>query len=108
MKSKIVSCFVLFGLCLYSISFAQPPPPPFSMKPASTVETTQKAEQEKININTATAKELEKLPGIGKVLSKRIIEYRQKYGSFNDVKDITKVRGIGRKRYELIKDLIRI
>lgn len=54
---------------------------------------------EKINVNTATHKELQLLPGIGEVLAERIIEYRSK-SLFNDVKEITKVKGIGEATLE--------
>ena len=48
-----------------------------------------------VNINTAGAGELEKLPGIGPALAARIIEYREKNGPFRTADDITKVSGIG-------------
>ncbi|MCX7845154.1 MAG: helix-hairpin-helix domain-containing protein [Dictyoglomaceae bacterium] len=60
----------------------------------------------KININFATEKELESLPGIGPSLAKRIIEYREQKGPFKDLKDLEKVKGIGEKKIEQIKDLI--
>lgn len=62
----------------------------------------------KININTADAAELEKLPRIGPALSQRIIEYRDKNGSFKDIKDIKKVSGIGDKMFENMKDKITV
>lgn len=60
----------------------------------------------KININSAKQSELEELPGIGAVLAKRIIEYREQNGKFRLLEDIMKVSGIGTKKYENIKDLI--
>ena len=54
----------------------------------------------RININTCTKEELESLPGIGPVLAERIIEYREKNGSFKTIEDITKVSGIGAAIYE--------
>lgn len=61
-----------------------------------------------ININTASQKELEELPGIGPTLSQRIIEYREKNGYFQTIEDIKKVSGIGDKKFEAIKDLITV
>ncbi|MFP4466098.1 MAG: ComEA family DNA-binding protein [Candidatus Goldiibacteriota bacterium] len=49
----------------------------------------------RININTADAGEIMKLPGIGPVYAKRIIEFREKEGSFREKKDLIKVKGIG-------------
>jgi competence protein ComEA len=62
----------------------------------------------KININTATPNELEKLPGIGPVLAERIVEYREKAGPFSEKKDITKVNGIGDRKYDAIEEYITV
>ena len=60
----------------------------------------------KININTANSSTLQTLPGIGPVLSERIIEYRNQNGLFGIIDDIKDVSGIGEKKFEGIKDLI--
>lgn len=60
----------------------------------------------KININTADVTGLQALPGIGPILSERIIEYRNKNGLFGVIDDIKDVSGIGEKKFEGIKDLI--
>jgi len=60
----------------------------------------------KISINTANANMLQTLPGIGPVLSERIIEYRNQNGLFGVIDDIKDVSGIGEKKFEGIKDLI--
>ena len=57
-----------------------------------------------ININTADADKLATLSGIGKVKAEAIIEHRQKHGDFKDVYELTKVKGIGDKTLEKIKD----
>lgn len=62
----------------------------------------------KININTADLNELRRLPGIGPVLAQRIIDDRGKNGLFKNPEEITRVFGIGGRKYELIKDLITI
>jgi competence protein ComEA len=59
----------------------------------------------KININTCTKEELMSLPGIGDVLSDRIIEYR-KTTKFNTIEDIKNVSGIGEAKFNDIKELI--
>ena len=61
---------------------------------------------DKININTASAVELQKLYRIGPAISKRIIEYRQSYGDFETIEEIKEVKGIGDKIFEQIKDQI--
>ena len=65
-------------------------------------------ENEIININTATQAELEKLPGVGEKLAKRVIEYREKYGAFKDKRQIKRVNGIGDKKYQQMADHIEI
>ncbi len=57
-----------------------------------------------ININTATADELERLSGVGPVLAKRIVDYRQANGLFTDKKDLLKIKGIGPKLYERLRE----
>jgi competence protein ComEA len=60
----------------------------------------------KINVNTASAAELDRLPGIGEVLSVRIVEHRTKNGAFKSVDDLRKVSGLNNSVIEKIKDLI--
>ncbi len=62
----------------------------------------------KININTATAEQLDTLQGIGPVLAQRIVDFREREGRFERVEDIMKVSGIGPKVYENIKDSITV
>jgi competence protein ComEA len=60
----------------------------------------------KININTASAEDLQKLTGIGPSLSERIVEYRKTNGRFSKIEDLQKVSGIGESRFASIKDKI--
>jgi competence ComEA-like helix-hairpin-helix protein len=62
----------------------------------------------RININTASAKELETLPGIGKSLAERIIEHREKYGLFRRSEHLILVRGISDRRYRAFRNLISV
>jgi|GEM_PF-3549841 competence protein ComEA len=61
-----------------------------------------------ININTASAKELEALPGIGKGLAERIVEHRQKYGPFARPEHLLMVRGISEHRFLPLRDLVTV
>jgi len=62
----------------------------------------------KVNINTASAAELETLPRIGPKVAQRIVDFRTKNGNFKKIEEIMKVQGIGEKIYEQIKDLITV
>lgn len=62
----------------------------------------------KVNLNTATAAQLDALPGVGPVLAQRIIDYRERHGGFRSVSDLRQVDGIGDARYEQLKDLVSV
>lgn len=61
-----------------------------------------------ININTADAAELDKLPGIGPALAERIIQYRMEHGLFLQPEDLKKVSGIGNKTYAKMADMVTV
>lgn len=62
----------------------------------------------KININSATASELDTLAGIGPSYAARIIEYRDGHGGFKSIEEIKNVTGIGDATFSKIKDQIEI
>ena len=66
------------------------------------------SESDLVNINTADATELQKLYRVGPAVAKRIIEYREHNGKFQTVEDIKKVRGIGQRTFEKMKDKIAV
>lgn len=91
----------------------------FVKEPAETIVLTDYTEQDaavsafiaengKININTATAAELEKLNRIGPTLAQRIVEYRETVGGFRSIEEIQNVTGIGPTIYEDIKAQIEV
>ena len=57
----------------------------------------------KVNVNTATAEQFAALPGVGPKLGARIVEYRQKSGSFKSVQELMNVKGIGEKNFTKIQ-----
>lgn len=61
-----------------------------------------------ININTADEKELQNIRGVGPVIASRIVEYRTINGAFQSVEEIKKVRGIGEKTFQKMKDSITV
>lgn len=90
---KRLALVALFAFLVFSLSYAQNQP---------------KAGNTKINLNTATVTELQTLPRIGPKVAQRIVDYRTQNGPFKKVEDIMKVRGVGEKVFNQIKDLITV
>jgi len=65
-------------------------------------------QSDKININTADATELDKLPGIGPAKAADIIAYRESKGGFQTIEELKEVKGIGDKTFENLKDLVTV
>lgn len=59
-----------------------------------------------VNLNTATAADLDTLPGVGPKVAARIIEFRQKNGGFKKAEDLMNVKGIGEKQFLRLKPLV--
>jgi competence protein ComEA len=66
------------------------------------------AARAKINVNQASASELERVPGLGPKLSRRIVEYREANGTFQKLEDLVKVQGIGPISLEKIRDYLAV
>ena len=61
-----------------------------------------------INLNAATAAQLQTLPGVGASAAQRILDYRQKNGSFKKIEELMNVKGIGEKSFLKLKPLITV
>ena len=73
---------------------------------AVTTDTVSAAAVEKVNINTASVKELQKLEGIGRGVAQRIVEYREAHGPFKRGDDLRKVEGVGAATFERNRERI--
>ena len=62
----------------------------------------------KVNINTATAEQLDALPGVGPATAEKIIADREANGPFASPEDLKRVSGIGDKKYEELADLVSV
>jgi comEA protein len=63
---------------------------------------------DKVNLNTATAEQLQSLPGIGPAMAKLIIEHRTKAGKFIRIEEIMNIKGIGEKKFQKIKERLTV
>ncbi len=72
------------------------------------IEVVESVEIPVVNINTATAEELQLIKGIGPKLAARIINYREENGTFSTVDDLMQVRGIGSSKFEKIKENLKV
>ena len=61
-----------------------------------------------LNLNTATLRELETLPGVGPVLARRIIDFREKKGGFRRIEELLVIPGISERKWKLIKDRVEV
>jgi len=57
-----------------------------------------------LNLNTATPKQLEALPGIGPVLAKRIVDFREKKGGYKRIEELLAIPGISEKKWKVLRD----
>ena len=95
---SVAVALIALALSSTAVRAAQRPPAPSASAPSAIL----------INLNTATMAELESLPGIGAKTAERIIEHRQKNGSFKKIEELMNVRGVGEKSFLKLKPLITV
>lgn len=61
-----------------------------------------------VDLNAATAAQLESLPGIGATMAERILEYRLEHGDFSKIEELMNVRGIGEKSFLKLRPLVSV
>lgn len=108
-----MSAITLCGLLWIAGSFAtaQGPKKPSGSPVVSAQKKTAPAAAPmaaRLNLNTATAAQLDALPGIGPKTAQRILEYRQKIGGFKKIEQLMNVRGVGEKNFLRLKDRITV
>jgi len=97
----------LLALVIASLFIAAPSPSSASAQTARSA-STKAVTTGIVNINTASATDLEGLPGIGAKTAARIVEYRQKNGPFKKVEELMNVRGVGEKNFLKLKPQITV
>ena len=64
--------------------------------------------ERRLDLNRATQAELERLPGIGPGLAKRILDYKQSHGRYQTIEELREVKGIGEKRWRRLEPLLMV
>ncbi|HMS82430.1 MAG TPA: ComEA family DNA-binding protein [Nitrospira sp.] len=77
-------------------------------KSATSIKVVGQHDRMVVDLNRATADELEALPGIGAVLAQRVIAFRESAGRFRTVEDLRSVKGIGAKKFDRLKSLVTV
>lgn len=85
--------------------FAPPEPQPSEEAAANSAEDEDGEEpvtrvQFPLDINTATAEQLQFIPQVGDVMSRRIVQYREELGGYTDLEQLRNIKGVGDKTYE--------
>ena len=104
----VIFAFLALAICLSFVSCAKRQHQQSASVIGSNSATLHQNEPERININTASEKALEQLPGIGKGLAERIVDHRGKYGPFRRPEHLIIVRGISDRRFRMLRDLITV
>ena len=97
---------VLVALMLIPLCLAQPCSLAAGQETAPAKQPVQAGA--KVNINTASAEELETLPGVGPAMAQRILEYRKANGPFKRVEELLNVKGIGEKSFQRMRDKVTV
>lgn len=111
----LLACGVMLGIFIMqtrtagtiSVQRAAPDEPEKAVQTVAE-EPADATADDRLDLNTATAEDLQELPGIGKVIAQRIIDYRDLCGHFLDPEQLMEVDGIGEAKYEKIRDLVTV
>ena len=94
---------VALAIALTAPSFTSAQTPHAAAQPSA-----KKAPAAIVNLNTASAADLQTLPGIGAKTAARILDYRQKNGPFKKIEELMNIRGVGEKNFLKLKNQITV
>ena len=101
-RHRIATSLALAAALIAAMPAAHAAPTHAAAKPAPA------ADAKPVDVNHADAAALESVPGIGKSLAARIIDFREKNGAYQSVDDLLKVQGIGEKSLEKLKPYLTV
>ena len=96
------------GQKIYIPKKGEEPPPEIPQPEQNKATSNKQTNTTVVDINRATVEELTKLQGVGEGLAQRIVADRQKNGPFKTTEDLMRVSGIGQKKFDQLKDNIRV
>jgi competence protein ComEA len=102
MRRILIAIVFLTAIVLGQVAVASPQP----AKPAAA--KAKATASNPVNLNSASVAQLQTLPGIGASAAQRIVDYRQKNGSFKKIEELMNVKGIGEKSFLKLKPLITV
>ena len=103
--------FLIALVILAAIGVAQPTltiASPQATKTGTATANAKATASNPVNLNSASVAQLQTLPGIGASTAQRIVDYRQKNGSFKKIEELMNVKGIGEKSFLKLKPLITV
>ena len=104
-ETVVVSVMALLAVCLVAAGLLRRRPAvPALEGPARAGDLAPR----RIDVNSATAEELQLIPGIGPVLSRRIVEYRERHGGFRSVQELERVYRVSSRLVESIEPYVAI
>lgn len=99
--AAFTAALLLFSV-LWALRSPRPEPQPLILRPLP----VSPSQPYRLDLNTATAGELDSLPDIGPVIAQRMVDWREEKGPFTSREDVLSVDGIGEKTYEAIEPYI--
>ena len=97
-------CAITFVSCAQQSRRGSTALEPPSVATPSVAQTT----TSKLNINTSSVEEIEKLPGVGKIMAELIVVFRRQYGPFRRVEHLMMVRGFSDHKFRALRELIAV
>lgn len=105
-RMRLLGVLVLLFVLALAACRGEDAPTTNPAEPSAVQPSEASSRRQCVNLNTATAEELGRMPGIGEVTVRKIIEYREQSGPFRRPEEIIIIDGFSERKYRLIADLI--